>query len=128
MKDFILTGSRCYGIPHEFSDWDFLVRGSVVPERFLLSWGFRIEFNNKYGIGEHVSSFYRSSSNGSLHNAIYCRTEDSWWERLEARRICLEESPVTRSRAVEIHKLVESSGPKTFTGLSMKAWRDLAVS
>lgn len=92
-----LTGSRCYGIPTEGSDWDLVVLMSADTAAQL---GESPGNECKYDLHCSASTAFRFG----ILNLIVCFTEEEFENWRLARDKCLAEKPITRDRAIEIHK------------------------
>ena len=111
-KRFIVTGSRRYGFPTESSDIDIICT-SLDPYN-LIQRGF--EYISGLGLdGESLDEGealqYPDSAgivrfNRGRVDLLLC-SKEAFLEREEAMRRCVAEGPVSRDRAVEIHKQVE---------------------
>lgn len=86
-----ITGSQIYGTPTSKSDIDIVVSGDWELEHCLFT-------KSEKGDG----SLNPIIKFGKL-NIIVAKSEDeydAWWR---ARDRCIEEKPITRDRAIEIH-------------------------
>lgn len=97
-----LTGSRVYGTPREDSDLDLVVYMPGTAEDKLLE-AVADKFGQLKDTTYHDAVPNVPYTFGKL-NLIVCVSVERYESFFRARTRCLQEAPVTRERAIEIHK------------------------
>lgn len=96
-----ITGSRAYGMPTEASDLDLVIR--VTDGQYA---ALKALADEESGLRE-CTNFYPPSSAplrfGKL-NLLCCMTDDRYDQWSRALQKCKQEAPITRDRAIAIHK------------------------